>query len=213
VTNTKALLVADPYPPYQYEDAGVVKGHDVETIARAFAALPYDLAVELLPWETCLQRVDDGTADGVFQITKTADREARYLFSDLFRTEETALFTKGMRVSTPPVSGHVNDPIGNGIVGVLAGYSYGPQIDAIPDHQKQFFKEQRDLLLALDAGQCDLILLDAGIVSFIAEESAIRDVRRVPGFAMKRDLFVAFGRGREVLVHQFNEQLCRLGAA
>lgn len=209
----KVFLVADPYPPYQYEDAGVVKGYDVDTIAKAFADLPHDLTVELLPWETCLQRVDNGTADGVFQITKTADREARYLFSDLFRAEETALFTKGMCVSTPPVSGHVKDPIGNALVGVLAGYSYGPQIDAIPDHQKQFFKGQRDLLLALDAGQCDLILLDAGVASFMAKQFAIRDVRRVPGFATKRDLFVAFGRGREALVHQFNEQLCRLKAA
>jgi len=205
-------LVADPYPPYQYEDAGVIRGMDYDTIRRAFRALPFALNIELHPWDECLRRVDAGTADGVFQITKTAEREARYLFSTLLRTEEMALFARVDGPASADSAGIGPETTGSHVLGVLQGYIYGPAIDAIPEGRKLKVPGQEDLLRALDERRCDLVVMDTGVAEHVAGKLGIADVRRLDGFALKRDLYVAFRPGSEAIVAALDDQLLKAHA-
>ena len=79
-------LVADPYPPYQYEEGGTTKGLDYELIATAFTAGGMEATIQLLLWEDCMAAMAAQDADAIFQITRTPHREEKYVFSAPFRT-------------------------------------------------------------------------------------------------------------------------------
>lgn len=183
-------LVADPYPPYQFREADRIVGIDYDTISGIFHRMSMILRVDLFPWEECLRRVDAGDADGVFQITKTEERESRFLFSDLLREEETALFSK-VRL---PAATCLSEIFSSGryLLGVLDGYSYNEEIDHLPAASKLPVHDQEELLIALSEGRCHAALMDTGVAEYLCAKRAITGLRRADGLGIRRSLYVAF---------------------
>ncbi len=200
-------LVADPYPPYQYEEDGIVKGIDYDVIASAFQAVGYDVQVRLLPWEECLQQLDAGGADGIFQITCTPEREERYVFSDLLRTAETAFFALSNQTMQLSETVDLRKQLQSYTLGVLSGYSYDPAIDALDPSIKTEVDDQEDLLLGLKERRFDLAVIDVGVAAFLAGKLGISAIERVEGFTLTRELHVAFRPACQGLVSPFNEGL------
>ncbi|MBN1858754.1 transporter substrate-binding domain-containing protein [Candidatus Bipolaricaulota bacterium] len=205
MNGTCVNLVADPYPPYQFREDDTIMGIDYETVSRIFHAMQMDLHVDLCPWDECLHRVDVGDADGVFQITKTRARESRFLFSDLLREEETALFSKR---PLPPTSSLCEIlPNGRHLLGVLEGYSYNDEIDRLPAESKLVVPDQEALLDALCQGRCHAILMDAGVADYLCAKQRITGLHKADGFGVRRELYVAFNRNRVEIQHTFNQGL------
>jgi polar amino acid transport system substrate-binding protein len=92
--NQVVRLVADPYPPYQFEERGLVKGSDYEIVTRALALSGVRTIIKLLPWDACLDAMRCGEAGAIFQITPTPEREHEFLFSKPFRTARTLFFKR-----------------------------------------------------------------------------------------------------------------------
>ena len=203
-------LVADPYPPYQYEEDGIVKGVDYDIIASAFQAVGYSVQVRLLPWEECLQQLDAGGADGIFQITCTPEREERYVFSDLLRKAETAFFALSNQTMQLSETVDLHEQLQSFTLGVLSGYSYDPAIDALDPSIKMEVVNQEDLLLGLKEKRFDLAVMDVGVAAFLADKLGISGIERVEGFAVTRELHVAFRPACKDLVSSFNEGLRKL---
>jgi len=205
-------LVADPYPPYQYEEGGAIKGIDADLIASAFQALGYAVHVDLLPWEECLRQLDGGKADGIFQITRTPGREERYVFSALLRTAKTVLLTRSGRAIELSETTDLREQLESLTLGVLSGYSYNPTIDALDPAMKVKVKRQEDLLVGLREERFDLAIMDLGVAAFLISKMGLTGIKRVEGFAVTRELFVAFRPKRRDLVEFFNTQLEKLKA-
>lgn len=203
-------LVADPYPPYQYQEGGAIKGIDADLIAFAFQAIGYDVQVRLLPWEECLRQLDAGKADGIFQITCTPEREKRYIFSDLLKTAETAFFALSNQVIQLSETVDLREQLESLTLGVLSGYSYDPAIDSLDPTTKMEVDDQEDLLLGLKEKRFDLAVMDVGVAAFLADKLGISGIKRVEGFAVTRKLFVALRPERKDLVRPFNAQLEKL---
>lgn len=203
-------LVADPYPPYQYQDGGAVKGIDADLIASAFQAVGYDVQVRLLPWEECLRQLDAGGADGIFQITRTPERERRYVFSELLRTAETAFFALSDQAIQLRETVDLREQLEPFTLGVLTGYSYDPAIDSLDPTTKVEVDGQEDLLLGLKDKCFDLAVMDSGVAAFLADKLGISGIKRVDGFAVTRELHVAFRPECEDLVAKFNTGLKKL---
>ena len=201
-------LVADPYPPYQFREDGQIKGIDYETISQVFRVMQMSVHVDLLPWDECLHRVDAGEADGVFQITKTRERESRFLFSDLLRVEETALFSK---TPLPPASSLAGIfTSGRDLLGVLEGYSYNDEIDRLPAESKLVVPDQETLLDALCQGRCRAVLMDAGVADSLCAKRGITGLLKAGELGIRRDLYVAFNPTRSEIRQTFNQGLHRL---
>ncbi len=203
-------LVADPYPPYQYEEDGILKGIDYDVIASAFQAVGYDVQVRLLAWEECLQQLDAGGADGIFQITCTPEREERYVFSDLLRTAETALFALSNQTTKLSETVALREQLQSFTLGVLSGYSYDSAIDSLDPTMKVEVDRQEDLLLGLKERRFALAVMDVGVAAFLADKLGISAIERVEGFTVTRELHVAFRSARQDLVSPFNEGLKKL---
>lgn len=206
----QVTLVADPYPPYQYEEGGAIKGIDADLIAFAFQAIGYDVQVGLLPWEECLRQLDAGKADGIFQITCTPEREERYVFSDLLRTAETAFFARSNQAIQLSKTVDLREQLESLTLGVLSGYSYDPAIDSLDPTTKMEVDDQEDLLLGLKEKRFDLAVMDVGVATFLADKLGISGIKRVEGFAVTRKLHVALRPERRDLVRPFNAQLEKL---
>jgi len=206
----RVTLVADPYPPYQYKEGGIVKGIDYELITSAIQAVGYDVQVRLLPWEECLRQLEAGSADGIFQITRTSEREKRYVFSDLLRTAETAIFSLRSRTIQFSKAVDLREQLESFTLGVLAGYSYAPLIDDLDPAMKVEVDRQEDLLLGLKEKCFDLAVMDSGVAVFLAGRLGIDGIERVEGFVVTRELHVAFRPACADLIVSFNEGLKRL---
>jgi len=203
-------LVADPYPPYQYEEGGAIKGIDADLVASAFQAAGYGVRVRLLPWKECLRQLDAEKADGIFQITRTPGREERYVFSDLLRTEETAFFALSNQAIQLSETVDLHEQLKPFTLGVLSGYSYDPIIDSLDPTMKAQVDRQEDLLLGLKEKRFDLTVMDSGVAAFLADKLRISGIERVEGFAVTRELHVAFRPKCRDLVRAFNAQLAKL---
>jgi polar amino acid transport system substrate-binding protein len=87
-------LVADPYPPYQYLADGAVTGVDHDLVTAAFKAVGLRARTRLLAWPLCLQEMQDGRADAIFQITPTPERMEWLMFSRPFRRARTVFYRR-----------------------------------------------------------------------------------------------------------------------
>jgi polar amino acid transport system substrate-binding protein len=204
-------LVADPYPPYQFEDGGRIKGIDQETIREAFAVHEIQVGTVLLPWGECLQRMAERKADGIFQIARSPERQEFYLFSELLRTERTVLFArKGSQVRLQNGS-VLREQLEGRTVGVLDGYSYNAEIEHLPEPVKVRVPNQETLLRALASGRVDLILMDNGVAAYLAGRLGVEGMEQV-GYAIARELHVAFQKQHRDLANLFNAGLREIRA-
>jgi polar amino acid transport system substrate-binding protein len=200
-TIRKARMVADPYPPYQYEEEGEVRGIDHEIVVAAFAVHGIATQTLLLPWADCLDRVQRGQADGIFQILPTPERQKLFLFSARLRTENTLVLRMKSRSQAWAAEA---DSFRGRRLGILEGYSYGPAVDGLGESEKLGRKSQRELLEALVAGEVDLILMDAGVAAYLTDKLGISGTEAVPGFSIQRPLHVAFRRACAELSREFD---------
>lgn len=201
-------LVADPYPPYQFEEKGVIRGIDCELIGHAFQESGYNTVTHLMPWEECLRRLELREADGIFQIVRTPERAKKFIFSDPFRTAKTVLFsTRSIRFKE---NADVSKQLGGFKLGVLSGYSYDPLIDTLNREMKVEVGNQEEMLQGLKEERFDLIPMDLGVAEYLIKERGLKGIRRVQGFTLKRELYAAFRPGCENLVKAFNEGLRKI---
>jgi len=205
-------LVADPYPPYQYEEEGKVKGVDVEAITYVLKELGYEVQVDLLPWEECLHWMDNGRADGIFQLVRTPEREGHCIFSTLLRTAETVFLALNDQVLQINETIDLRKQLRPFRLGLLSGYSYDPIIDALDSRMKVEVPRQQELILGIKEKRFDLAIMDLGVANFLISKIGISGVKRVKDYTLARDLYVAFHSKHKELVSRFNKQLERFKA-
>ncbi len=203
----RVSLVADPYPPYQYTEGGIVKGADHDLVSGAFEQLGFGVVTVLLPWEQCLVRLDQREAHAAFQVTPTPERERRYLFSRLLRKAETALFAR----ADLPLRLDPQLPLGRQLdgmtLGLMAGYSYHSQIDPLPSLKAE---SQEELLTGVEEGRFDVVVMDTGVAGYLTRKLGLSTLRRVEGFVVTRDLHVVFRKDCGELLEKFDQQLERM---
>jgi len=206
-------LLADPYPPYQFEGGLAIRGVDHDLIAAAFGEVGLETRTRLLPWEECLRLLEAGEAEGVFQITPTAEREKAYLFSDILRTARTVLFLQTERPVnlTPP--GDLEAALKGKLLGTVRGYSYDPLVDGLKEPARLLAASQEELLRWLGEGRVDLALMDLGVATYLAGQMGMKNIRMIEGYQIARPLHVAFAKTRPQLAEQFNRGLARVKAA
>ena len=211
MARTIVHLVADPYPPYQYEESGTIQGVDHDAIVEAFKIGGIEARTRLLTWDRCMKSMEEGSADGVYQIAKTPERERQFLFSELLRTAKTLLCCLSGASFADPIL-RTSSPIDleKHAIGVLAGYSYNPVIDGMKPPHKIEVGSHELLILGLRKSRFELALMDQGVAEHLFTKLNINDIVTIEGHALERHLYVAFKKKMEDLAHVFNSGLKRL---
>ncbi len=203
---TKILIGADPFPPYQYIDEnGALQGLDYETVRAAFAAAEIDIEVELHDWPIVDAKLKEGYFQAAFQVQPTEERLKLYQFSNLLRNAATELVSSQKELH---LSSYSEIPSKNLRLGVLEGYTNGPDIDALPNENKKYYADAAALLQAISKEEVDLGVFDQGVKQYLANSLGISNVYAVKGMTFTRPLHVVF-HDKE-LCSRFNEGLASL---
>jgi len=200
-------LVADPYPPYQFEENGRIIGVDHDVITESLKVHGILAETSLYGWDECMAMMANGKADGIFQITRTPERTRRFLFSERLRTASTLFFKRdGFEIDLDGAAQLVTR-LRKLKIGVLSGYSYGPAIDSLSDSCKVERESSEGLLNGLLQDEFSLALMDHGVAAYLMKRMHIKGIDSAQGYGIPRALYVAFQKDISALAHHFNSGL------
>ena len=193
------------FAPLSYLERGVPTGLDVD-VARAVAkAMGRELRIELMDWSLARDRVLNGQADALIDLSVDGERTASWEFSEPVFAHTFALFVRQAHVSIRGI-----EDVGGHRVGAAPG---GLASDFLESHGGVTlvpFSNYSEALDLLQTGKVDAI---AGETSALAH--AVQR-RGISGIAVAGDPFItrraAFGfrRGNTALVEEMNRAITTL---
>lgn len=189
----RLLLVTSPWPPFEFESGGTVRGTDADILREAFRRMKIPLEMRIYPWLRAMAMVQDGSADGVFSLRPTADRRRRLLFpGEPVSFSENAFFYRQGERTRYRFSGRLQDLRGLRI-GITRGYAYGRAfmnsrlfvLDEAASDDLGFRK--------LEGGRIDLFLCDRAVGIYMIKKMGLQQRISVLPVPLSRfQMFVAF---------------------
>lgn len=141
---------------YEQNGYGEFSGMGVDLVRELAQRLGYEVQFELYPWPRAQQMVESGQADVLMGPYKTPERETRFTFAATPFYRDEILFYA--RRGSPAWDGNSNSLYAKK-VGVVAGWVYTPQFDAL--------KSNLDLT-TVDKVETGLRMLDFGRIELLA---------------------------------------------
>jgi polar amino acid transport system substrate-binding protein len=207
---SRVRLVADLYPPYQFEEHGIIRGVDHDVIAESFKIQNIKAETTLHSWDECMSMMDSGKADGIFQITTTPERKARFLLSEQLRAASTLFFKRAGFSKDLDSNVDLASQLKGMKTGLLSGYSYDPAVDSLSDELKVATDSSESLLFGLRQGEFDLALMERGVAAYLMARLRIEEIDNIPGYEIQRQLYVAFQKDLTELASHFNTGLRKI---
>jgi PAS domain S-box-containing protein len=197
--DTKPLLfVGDKdYPPLTYLKGEQPAGMAVDVVKALAGPMKRPVRIELLDWNLAQQKVLNGEADAVLELSGTEDRQKLYDFASPTFTHQFGFVTRNNRISTWTV----NDMAGK-TVGVTAG-----------GFPREFLAGRRDLKLViidnyqdgfnrLAAGKLDAVAVDVWVAAYMIERSRVSGLSIVGAPFATAQSAIAVKKGNTALVNQ-----------
>jgi polar amino acid transport system substrate-binding protein len=120
-------IVTLPYPPYQYEENGELKGFVSEIVTEIFKRMDQPITITTYPFARCLDMVKKGVADAIFTTAKNTEREMFLDFpEEVLVDQKMSLFVQ----TNSPISfdGQLSK-LRDYQIGVIIGFRYGDVFD------------------------------------------------------------------------------------
>lgn len=204
-------IVSEAWPPYVYEENGVLRGLDYEATQLVLQRLGVAAEWQLMPWKRCLLALEQGRADAILDVFHTSEREASMLFpaEPLSQIEFVLFYAK----ARPYPFRRIGDLQGLKI-GVSAGYWYTNRAfreselflrEPAPSHGANFGKLVRD--------RVDLVINDRRAGDFLLARMGLREaVAHHPRVLSRDPLYLGLRRnaGLDELAQDFSRELRRL---
>lgn len=120
-------VVTLQYPPYQYEEAGKLKGFVASIVTEVFKRMKQPINIKVYPFANAIRMIEHGHADAIFTAAKNSEREA---FAD-FPREVLIDQTMSLFVNTNSSLAFDGDlsKLRQYRFGVINGYRYGDVFD------------------------------------------------------------------------------------
>ncbi len=181
---------ADPFPPYQYgQDDGTLAGIDYSKVIAVFEKAGFTAEVELHDWPIVEQKLNSGEFSAAFQVQPTPERLKQYHFSNLLRNAATEVVTSRRDLELSAYSEIERKGLK---LGVIEGYTNGPDIDALSKEAKRTYPSAVALLLAISQGEVDLGVYDRGVKQYLMDKNGITNIYPIEAMTFTRPLHVIF---------------------
>ena len=203
-------LVCEESPPFNYQNQGRMVGIATDIIREAFQRIGYQIQVSQYPWARALYMAQNGEADAIFCLYKTAEREQHFDFSEVIAHDTQALF---VLKDSPIVYDGDLASVSRYLIGGINGYSYGSGFDTAIKEGKIKFDPINNLnsnIQKLLAGRLDMFIEGEFQALFTFKQQGLLDkIRDLPMKVNEPELFVAFSKLRNStrLDLQFNRGL------
>lgn len=168
-----------------------------------------EISIEIVPWARALYMLENGSADAMFPLFKTADREAFTDYSDPFTTEDTALFV----LKGSPISWSADlSTLKNYKFGRVRGYSSGNLLDTLITNKDITLDEAVSTQLNIKKllyGRID-IMIEAKYVALaeLKKNKQLKDVK-ILGIVAENTSYLGFSKKNNKLetIALFNKTL------
>ncbi len=206
------------FPPFEYTDAtGQVMGTDTEIVAQVFKRMGYQAQIRIAPWSRVEEEGQLGTIAAIFSITKTAEREQHYYFSNPINNVKDVLYKQ----KSNPLNWATLDDLKPLRVGISAKYQYATFfMDAIMNKKfavEATFGASPELtnLRKLLASRFDVFICEVNVCQYLIRQAAPRfdTIDYMPQtVGPVRHFHVAFSKkwpGALALSQKFNAELAQ----
>lgn len=167
----------EPYGARIYVDAGGnVTGSDIELMRTLAREIGCTVTFKRLPWTRHLLELQAGHIDVATSVRWTAERAAFGWFSDVYRHDEMALYVLRGTVEKHPLAELAALPKAGFKLGVIGGYYYGPEFEALMAdpafaRQVEVASDYATNLRKLIHGRIDGVLADDVTVVIVAAKA------------------------------------------
>ena len=166
------LILGDKnYPPLTYLDNQQPAGMAVD-VAKALAGpMNRKIRIELMDWNLAQQKVLNGEADAVLEISSTPERQKLYDFAGTTFTHEFGFVVRSGSTGARTV----NDLRGKK-VGVTSGGFPRQFLQARPDLHLVIIDNYKDGFARLSAGTLDVVAADLWVAAYLIERGGVSGV-------------------------------------
>lgn len=187
----EVIVFDEGSPPTMYADAQhASRGVYPAIVTRAFARMKVPMQAQARPFKRLIVELTAAGA-GLGGVIRTPEREAQADFSRAYFTERLRAYAL-VRGEVAPLAG-----LEGLTVGVIRGWSYGPQFDAARargDFEVVEFSQDRQGFESLRQGRIDRM-----VSTELAAEALLRDARMAriqaaPGTVMSFGIHLAFSK-------------------
>lgn len=204
---SELLVVADPFPPYNYEEARKTLGINYEIIKHIFDEMGYKFKVQHLPWKRALLTIKNNMADCILDVTKDRGR-LKYITFPEESLSEISIVLFHRRVNNLHYSG-VKSLLGMSI-GTMDGYSYGGFFMDNPSIHTESVATLEQNFLKLMAARLDAVISYKAVGISTIDQMDINDkITFCKNPIKKLPLYVGFSKSRvdDKFIATFNEKL------
>ncbi len=175
-SETWVMAGMQDFAPYNYVENGKLIGADIDILTAAAARLRIEMRFVPLPWRRALLAPGRGEADGLFQLTPTAERFRTWLMTGPLRTTGIVFIV----LADSPLRDFTNlDDLTGLSVGVVNGFSYSPAFDGASNFHHEGSIDNETSLRKLLLGRADVILGGAANFYYAIEQLDVADRIRV----------------------------------
>lgn len=207
-------LVTLQYPPYEYDDNGVVKGIAVDIVKEGFKRIGYEVNVTIYPWARALEIIKNGEADGIFTAYKTPERETFAEYSkEILMPQTVSLFVlkdSGIKFERDLIE------MSKYTFGTVREVSYGEKFDALVKDGKLTVEETNngeENMLKLLNGRVDILVSNRyGALWILRRSGEIDAVKELTPVIQSVPSYIAFSKARKLsdLRDEFDEILLEM---
>ncbi|MCF6811874.1 transporter substrate-binding domain-containing protein [Thiotrichales bacterium 19S9-12] len=125
------IACAEPWPPFDYQKNGQVKGKDVELNKAIFQSLNVPAKIIIMPWKQCWQFIQSGKVDVAFMVSKRSYRERDAFYSAIPTNYLDYVWVTNSTVDQARVCQQTqcDQLVGSDLkLGVVAGNSYSREL-------------------------------------------------------------------------------------
>ncbi len=142
----------EDFPPYQYTEDRKPVGSDVDIAREVCKRLGIEPEFQVMPWKRVLKTAEDGNISAILSLLFKEERTSFLYYSK----EPTHINRDSVIARKGSIKVTGLDDLKGKTVGVLAGYSYGPDFDNYKELNKTFCNDQKELIRILNGGRIDV---------------------------------------------------------
>lgn len=207
------LISWEPYPPYEYEENGVVRGESTDLVNEVCSRLNLTPVYVNQPFVRALADIKTGDVDGVFCLIRQPERE-EYLY---YPSESIGEAVAGIVVRED--SGNELQSLSDlhkYKVGVVRGYLYEKDFDSLHGLDKTIVGENEHLLKLLESKRVDAIVGDYNVLKFLHQKGGYDWKMEILKVTNRAPYYIAFskklGEKGRILAADFDRELKKIKA-
>jgi PAS domain S-box-containing protein len=207
-TNSLLFVGDKDYAPLTYLDNQQPSGMAVDVVKALAGPMKRSVRIELMDWNLAQQKVLNGEADAVLELSTSEDRLKLYDFASATFTHE---FGFVMRSGSSP-TWTINDLKGKNI-GVTSGGYPRSFLASQPALHLVIIDNYKDGFERLKAGKLDAVAADLWVAAFLIERGQVSGVSIVGEPFATGHAAIAVKRGNTALAREITRGIDQLRAA